>query len=309
MASKNNSVDEEAVEVATQWAQEKLDHFLGDIANSEENPKLFKIGQIVSRRTSVDTFMGKSSDIGEFAQKIVNKLVNGKNADGSEGNRLDVLGDIVGTVINKFFGAAAGSSQTERIYEVMFDELGGLYRLDAFFFCYRFSTSGTENFNKATIGSCIVRSVIETTNDNAFRVILAAGATLREEQRMAIGAKLIEVAGMLDPLSQMSLVTDGKPLTGLVGISKARAELAQAIGHGVANATSRTLERGQSPFAAPKRSDLGAAEEQARRSAASASTIVMKPDDPKKTTIEISATAVPAPIAAAEGAKEEEGGA
>ncbi|KAK5652006.1 hypothetical protein OQA88_10909 [Cercophora sp. LCS_1] len=58
--------------------------------------------------------------------------------------------------------------------EVTFDELGGLNRLDAYFFCYPFASSDITNFSKAVISTRIVRSAAEMVDDNAYRVVLFA---------------------------------------------------------------------------------------------------------------------------------------
>lgn len=69
--------------------------------------KLLKISYIISRRTSIDVFTGKSTDIGNFAKDLISKLADGKVMEG--------LGNLAGTLLNKLFGSASGSAQTERI--------------------------------------------------------------------------------------------------------------------------------------------------------------------------------------------------
>ncbi|KAJ4146066.1 hypothetical protein LMH87_004896 [Akanthomyces muscarius] len=214
--------EEEAVEVASQWAQEKLENFLNEVESNGNDHKLLKISYIISRRTSIDVFTGKSTDIGNFAKDLISKLADGKVMEG--------LGNLAGTLLNKLFGSASGSAQTERIYEVTFDELGGLNRLDAFFFCYRFASSGVVNFSKAVIGTCIVRSAANMVDDNAYRVVLTSSATLADAQRAAIGKHMIEVAK-----NQKQIVDENGTLRAAEPeLLSARAELAQVIGEGVA---------------------------------------------------------------------------
>jgi hypothetical protein len=69
--------------------------------------KLLKISYIISRRTSIDIFEGKSNDIGEFAKTLIGKLADGKIMEG--------LGDLAGTMLTKLLGSASGSAQSERI--------------------------------------------------------------------------------------------------------------------------------------------------------------------------------------------------
>lgn len=114
--------------------------------------------------------------------------------------------------------------------EVTFDELGGLNRLDAFFFCYRFASSGITNFSKAVIGTCIVRSAAEMVDDNAYRVVLTSAATLADAQRVAIGERMIEVAKN----QKSALDENGKSFTVAPELLEARAHLAMVIGNGVA---------------------------------------------------------------------------
>ncbi|KAF5570833.1 hypothetical protein FPHYL_925 [Fusarium phyllophilum] len=173
-----NALVEEAIDVASQWAQEKIENFLNEIERNGNDHKLLKISHIISRRTSIDVFTGESSDIGKFAKDLIEKLADGKVMEG--------LGNLAGSLLNKLFGSASGSAQTEKIYEVAFDELGELNRLDAFFFCYRFASSG---INKAVIGTCIVRSAAIMVDDNAYRVVLTSSATLSDAQRAAQIAK------------------------------------------------------------------------------------------------------------------------
>lgn len=117
-----------------------------------------------------------------------------------------------------------------------FDELGGLNRLDAYFFCYRFASSGITNFSKAVIGTCIVRSAAEMVDDNAYRVVLTSSATLQPPQREAIADRMIEVAK-----NQVSAAS-GEPINALMGLPEARATLAKVIGEGVAT-SAQYLER------------------------------------------------------------------
>ncbi|KAF5574407.1 hypothetical protein FPCIR_13600 [Fusarium pseudocircinatum] len=173
-----NAFEEEAIEVASQWAQEKVENFLTEIESNGNDHKLLRISHIISRRSSIDVFTGESSDIGEFAKDLIGKLADSKVMEG--------LGSLAGTLLNKLFGSSSGSAQTEKIYEVVFDELGGLNRLDAFFFCYRFASSG---INKAVIGTCIVRSAAIMVDDNAYRVLLTRSTTLSDAQRASLIAE------------------------------------------------------------------------------------------------------------------------
>ncbi|KAF4490186.1 hypothetical protein FAGAP_11051 [Fusarium agapanthi] len=175
--------------------------------------KLIKISHIISRRTSIDVFTGESSDIGKFAKDLIVKLADSKVMEG--------LGNLAGTLLNKLFGSASGSAQTERIYEVAVDELGELNRLDTFFFCYRFASSG---INKAVIGTCIIRSAAIMVDDNGYRVVLTSSATLSDAQRASLVAK-----------NQNQVSDDhGNHEANDSTLLEARAKLAQVIGRGVA---------------------------------------------------------------------------
>ncbi|RBR02754.1 hypothetical protein FVER53590_03500 [Fusarium verticillioides] len=173
-----NDLMEEAIEIASQWAQEKIENFLSEVERNGNDHKLLKISHIISRRTSIDVFTGESSDIGKFAKELIVKLDDGKVMEG--------LVNLAGSLLNKLFGSASGSAQTEKIYEVVFDELGELNRLDAFFFCYRFASRG---INKAVIGACIARSAAIMVDDNAYRVVLNSSDTLEDAERAAQVAK------------------------------------------------------------------------------------------------------------------------
>ena len=72
-----------------------------------DDHKLLKISYIISRRTSIDVFSGKSSDIGNFAKGLIGKLADGKVMEG--------LGDAAGTLLTKLIGSSSGSAQTETI--------------------------------------------------------------------------------------------------------------------------------------------------------------------------------------------------
>jgi hypothetical protein len=118
--------EEEAVEVASQWAQEKLENFLLEVEwvlplarvdgllrctnsvtrNSNNDHKLLKISYIISRRTSIDVFSSKGNDLGDFVKDIITSI--------SGSNVMNSIGALAGTVIKKLFGSASGSAQTER---------------------------------------------------------------------------------------------------------------------------------------------------------------------------------------------------
>ncbi|KAG9187003.1 hypothetical protein G6011_10111 [Alternaria panax] len=254
--------EEEAVEVASQWAQEKLENFLTNVENNGNDHKLLKISYIISRRTSIDVFSAKSSDLGEFVKQIIGKLADGKVMEGIAG--------MAGTVINKLFGSASGSAQTERFYEVTFDELGGLNRVDAFFFCYRFASSGLTNFSKAVIGTCIVRSAASMVDDNAYRVVLTSSATLSDDSRKKIAESMVGVAKFQHAtLSEVGVSVPTDP-----ALLEARAILAGVIGEGVASSEQYVSRRNaRTPF---KMADTnGSAESQADKLAARTSTLAM----------------------------------
>lgn len=228
--------EEEAVEVASQWAQEKLENFLLEVENSGNDHKMLKISYIISRRTSIDVFSGKSNDLGDFVATIISKIADGKVMEG--------ITSLAGTVINKIFGSASGSAQTERFYEVTFDELGGLNRLDGFFFCYRFATSGLTNFSKAVIGTCIVRSAATMVDDNAYRVVLTSSATLSNASRTAISQQMIAVARAQNTVRD----DNGKAIEAKPSLSEERAKLAAVIGEGVATSDQYQQRKKMTPF-------------------------------------------------------------
>jgi len=216
---------EEAVEVASQWAQEKIENFLLELGNDSSNTKLLKISYIISRRTSVDVFEAEKSDLGPFIGKIIGKLVDGQVKEG--------LISLAEGAIDKLLGSSSGAAKTDKVYEVAFDELGGLNRLDAFFFCYKFAAVGLNDFSKAVIGTCIVRSAAYMVDDNAYRVVLTSCATLRDEERSEINKHLIDVAAR----QRNTKDEDGEPITIEAGVLEERAKLAQVIGNGVAHST------------------------------------------------------------------------
>lgn len=154
--------------------------------------------------------------------------------------------------------------------EVTFDELGGLNRLDAFFFCYRFASSGIVNFSKAVIGTCIVRSAALMVDDNAYRVVLTSSATLEDKTRADISNHLIEVAKN----QKLSLDEDGKLVDTEPDLLEARAKLAQVIGEGVAFSPQYMLRKAttKSPFNAANQN--AGAETQADQLAVKMSTLL-----------------------------------
>ena len=114
--------------------------------------------------------------------------------------------------------------------EITFDELGGLNRLDGFFFCYRFASSGLTQFSKAVIGTCIVRSAASMVDDNAYRVVLTSSASLSMESRNSIAKQMAPVA----KLQNITINEEGILVEAKNTLLEARANLAAAIGEGVA---------------------------------------------------------------------------
>ena len=114
--------------------------------------------------------------------------------------------------------------------EVTFDELGGLNQLDAYFFCYRFASSGLVDVSKAVIGSCIVRSAASMVDDNAYRVVLTNSATLSDASREEVSGYMVEVAQS----QKQALNAEGKAVPAELALLESRAKLAQLIGRGVA---------------------------------------------------------------------------
>jgi hypothetical protein len=137
--------------------------------------------------------------------------------------------------------------------------LGGLNRLDAFFFCYKFASGGLTDFSKAVIGTCIVRSAAYMVDDNAYRVVLTSCATLRDQERDEINIHLIDVAAR----QKTTKDEDGHPITIEAGVLEERAKLAQVIGNGVAHSTEFEARKSAAAAKQP-RGVAGTAESEAR---------------------------------------------
>jgi hypothetical protein len=165
---------------------------------------------------------------------------------------------------------------TSQHSEVTFDELGGLNRLDGFFFCYRFASSGLMQFSKAVIGTCIVRSAASMVDDNAYRVVLTSSATLSGDSRKSIAKHMVAVA----KLQNTAIVEGGGVVEMKPTLLEARAELAAAIGEGVATSEQyKERTTAKTPFKVGDSND--SAETQAKGLAASTSTVTN--DDDKET--------------------------
>ncbi|KAI9801967.1 MAG: hypothetical protein M1825_003022 [Sarcosagium campestre] len=224
---------EEAVHVAAQWAQEKIDNFLLEIESDSKDPKLLNINYIISRRATVQVYSSKKSSLGAFVGTAIKDLVSGKIAEGLTG--------LLTGAIDKVLGSSSGSASTDRVYELTFDELGGLNRLDAFIFSYCFTFSGLTDFTKAVIGICIVRSAATMVDDNAFRVILTSSATVEDESRSKINEFLIKVAD-----GQKSTLNEhGERIPVEPGVLADRARLAEVIGNGVAHSAEYLARAGK----------------------------------------------------------------
>jgi hypothetical protein len=136
---------------------------------------------------------------------------------------------------------------------VTFDELGGLNRLDAFLFCYRFASSGVTEFTKGVIGTCIVHSAALMVDDNTYRVILTSSATLVAANRAEIGDHMIEAAkAQKSTRDEKGALTPAEP-----GVLEARTELAKVIGESVAT-SEQYLERKKKPTFKSANHDIGA---------------------------------------------------
>ncbi|KAL9045430.1 MAG: hypothetical protein Q9214_001522 [Letrouitia sp. 1 TL-2023] len=224
---------EEGVHVAVEWAKEKIDNFLLEIESESKDPKLLNISYIISRRATVEVFSSKKSSIGDFVGDVIKKLVAGDIKEG-------LIGLVTGAV-DKVLGASSGSAKTDRIYEITFDELGGLNRLDAFIFSYCFTSQGLTDFTKAVIGVCIVRSAAYMVDDNAYRVILTSSASIGEDSRGKINEQLIKVADG----QKTTLNEDGERVNVEPGVLAERARLAEVIGDGVAHSAEYQTRAGK----------------------------------------------------------------
>jgi hypothetical protein len=142
--------------------------------------------------------------------------------------------------------------------EVTFDELGGLNRLDAFFFCYRFTSHGIVDIDKAIIGTCIVRSAALMVDDNAYRVVLTSTAFIVEEKRAAIAQYMVDVAKH----QKFSFGEDGKRIEADPEVLEGRAKLCQVIGAGIASSV-QYRKRTDPAFVMEKQNTT--AEKEARR--------------------------------------------
>ncbi|KAI9697883.1 MAG: hypothetical protein M1820_007670 [Bogoriella megaspora] len=248
---------EEAVHVASQWAQEKIDNFLLEIESDSRDPKLLNISYIISRRATVEVFSSKKSSLGEFVGDAIAGLVSGKIVDS--------LVALISGAITKIMGASSGSAKTDRVYEITFDELGGLNRLDAFIFSYCFTSNGMTDFTKAVIGICIVRSAAYMVDDNAYRVVLTSSATVEDSARKQINEHLMKVADG----QKSTLDEHGNRIPVEPGVLAERARLAEVIGDGVASSAEYAERAGKkNPGALPATASAQQTAQQASQAAA-----------------------------------------
>jgi hypothetical protein len=68
---------------------------------------LLKISYIISRRTSVDVFQNKKSELGSFVGKVIGKLVEGQVKEG--------LIALAEGALDKLLGSASGAAKTEKV--------------------------------------------------------------------------------------------------------------------------------------------------------------------------------------------------
>ncbi|PVH72129.1 hypothetical protein DL98DRAFT_596305 [Cadophora sp. DSE1049] len=203
---------DEAISVASTWAQEKIENFLTEVESQADDHKSVKISHITSRKISIDVLDTNANDDGKSVKSLIEKLVNGNTKEALHGSGEHVYSKLLrgppcsaqteknsyvppappfrllSCIVNKrsllCMSPAMANISPNHYSEVTFDSLGGLNRLDTFY-CYRFAASGL-----AVIGTCVVRSAAVMIDGNTCRVILNSSENLDEAKRARVEARI-----------------------------------------------------------------------------------------------------------------------
>jgi len=186
-AKEKEAAVKEALENMRQMAQDQLEMFNQEIRNKDHDIHLIPISKILNSFEYIQCTTSQTDNIGPAIKDAVSDFSHGPVADG--------LANLAASIIGKLLGESSGARQLKKTYAISIDPLGGISRLDTFFFVYNFSSEGLIKTAKSVVACCIVKSSADVTqvDDNTLRVLVnQCFETSELELRKAIYGELRE---------------------------------------------------------------------------------------------------------------------
>ncbi|MCJ1412367.1 hypothetical protein MMC19_006461 [Ptychographa xylographoides] len=153
----------EALENMRQMAQDQLEMFSARIRNKDHDAHLIPISKILNIFEYIQCTTFSKNNIRPAIKEAVSDFSHGPVADGLANLALSIIGRLLGE--SSIIEADSGSA-------ISIDPLGGISRLDTFFFVYNFSSEGLIKTAKSVVACCIVMSSADVSqvDDKTLRV-------------------------------------------------------------------------------------------------------------------------------------------
>jgi len=196
----------ETLDRLEEMAHDRIDMFYDKIGHDDRDRLLIPIDKVLNKFTYIGARVEEDDVL--WVQQVntaVNEFAVGPVAEG--------LSLLATNTIIRLLNSNAGQRQTVEGYAISIDWLGGISRLDYYFFVYTFCSSELVKKKTSLIAVCVVESSaeIKDIDDNTLRVIIARafrGGNVSRGVLSAIYTQL--VMAMKQPNETLSLTDDDR---------------------------------------------------------------------------------------------------
>ncbi|KAH7098180.1 hypothetical protein BKA62DRAFT_812119 [Auriculariales sp. MPI-PUGE-AT-0066] len=177
-------------------AEAKMDSFYDKIELGSDS-KLIPIEKIVAQFRFLQCQVSK--DPAEMKKQIKTLI-----SDISGGHWADAIADTASTIIDGLIGSSSGGITEKSSYCIAMDPLGGVYRLDQYYFAYNFKSQGLVTSMQNVVACLAVKSSIQMASltSDALRLVVNDSFTSLPPATRARLFEHVSVAVLQVPLSQ-----------------------------------------------------------------------------------------------------------
>jgi len=196
----------ETLDRLEEMAHDRIDLFYDKIGHDDRDKKLIPIDKVLNKFTYIGVSVEEDGGIWvQEVDKAVNQFAFGPIAQG--------LSLLATNNITRMLTSNAGQRQIVEGYTISIDWLGGISRLDYYFFVYTFCSSELVRKRTSLIAACVVESsaVVKGMDDNTLRVIIARAFRGGDVPRGVLSAIYTQLTiAMKQPNNALSLTDDDK---------------------------------------------------------------------------------------------------
>ncbi|MCJ1361730.1 hypothetical protein MMC16_000830 [Acarospora aff. strigata] len=152
--------NQEALKITCQMAEDQLNGFHEKISTEDPVFQRIPIKKLLNHYKYIHYAASEEEKIGSTIKACAEASVK----DFSEGSIVDGLANLAASAITRLLDSPKGTRQMESKYALSVDPLGGILRLDIFFFVYNFESASLVASARSVVAACVVQSAVDTND-------------------------------------------------------------------------------------------------------------------------------------------------